>query len=70
MTSRESDKDHMKIGCEPLSTGQKRLHSADLRAVCSQRRTARKRSKSAYRRSFGPYDSAAARDRVPVPVER
>ncbi len=60
----------MKIGCEPLSAGQKRQHSADLRAACSQLCTARKRIKFAYRRFFGPYDSAAARDRVPVPVER
>jgi hypothetical protein len=62
--------DHMKIGREPLSAGQKQQHSRDLRAVCNEWRTARKRSKSAYRRFFGPYDSAAARDRVPVPVER
>lgn len=60
----------MKISCEPLSAGQKRQRSDGLRAVCIQLRTARKRIKTAYRRFFGPYDSAAARDRVPVPVER
>ncbi|WP_221754725.1 hypothetical protein [Streptomyces sp. WAC04114] len=60
----------MKIDREPLSIGQKRQRSSDLRAVCSQLRTARKRIKTAYRRFFGPYDSAAARDRVLVPVER
>lgn len=60
----------MKITWEPLRRGQKYLHSDGLRAACNDFRTARKRSKSAYRRSFGPYDSAAARDRVPVPVER
>ncbi|GAA4552904.1 hypothetical protein GCM10023097_48610 [Streptomyces collinus] len=70
MTPHGSDKDHIKIGREPLPDGQKGQHSADLHAVCSQLRTARKRRKSAYRRFFGPYDSAAARDRVPVPVER
>ncbi|BCL20138.1 hypothetical protein GCM10017668_19810 [Streptomyces tuirus] len=60
----------MKIGREPLSVGQKCQHSNGLRAVCSQFRTARKRMKTAYRRLFGPYDSVAARGRVPVPVER
>jgi hypothetical protein len=60
----------MKITWELPRRGQKRLYSDGLRAACNDFCTARERSKSAYRRSFGPYDSAAARDRVPVPVER